>query len=76
MKPKSFTRQFTVRTALLAGAVAAGEQTADHGGGESGEADLPVPQARPAAESPSKQPVPAPRSSLQALTRVLPSSSK
>ncbi len=59
MKPKSFTCQFTVSTSsrLLAGAVAAGEQTADHGGGESGEADLPVPQARPAAESPSKQPV-------------------
>ena len=37
--PKSFTRPFAARTALLAGAGAAGEQTADHGGGKSGEAD-------------------------------------
>jgi hypothetical protein len=40
LKPKSFTRPFAARTTLLAGAGAAGEQTADHGGGESGEADL------------------------------------
>jgi hypothetical protein len=41
LKLKSFTRPFTARTALLAGAGAAGEQTADHGCSESGEADLP-----------------------------------
>ena len=39
LKPKSFTRPFAARTAVLAGAGAASEQTADHGGGESGEAD-------------------------------------
>ncbi len=40
MKPKSFTRPLTARTALLAGAGAADEQTADHCGGKSDEADL------------------------------------
>ncbi len=50
LKPKSaesFTRPFAVRNALRAqaGAGAAGEQTAaDHGGGESGEADSDPPQ--------------------------------
>ncbi len=39
LKPKSFTRPIAVHTVLLAGAGAAGEQTADHGGSESGEAD-------------------------------------
>ena len=39
MKPKSFTRPFAARTAVLAGAGAASEQTADHGGGESDKAD-------------------------------------
>ncbi len=48
-KPKSFTRPFATRTALLAGAGAAGEQTADHGGCESGEADTP--QLNPLASS-------------------------
>ncbi len=41
LKPKSFTRPFAALTVLLAGAGAAGEQTADHGGGESDEADPP-----------------------------------
>ncbi len=41
MKPEYFTRPFVVRTALLAGAGAAGEQTADHGGSELGEANPP-----------------------------------
>ncbi len=49
MKPKSLIRPFAARTALLAGASAAGEQTADHGGDES------------AAESPRKLPAPAHR---------------
>ncbi len=53
---------------MLAGAGAASEQTADHGGGESGEADpsqlnLPASRQRP-------------RPGAQALTRVLPSSSE
>ncbi len=48
MKPKSFTRPLAVHTVLLAGAGAAGEQTAagaageqtaDHGGSKSGIAD-------------------------------------
>jgi hypothetical protein len=56
LKPKSFTRPFAALTALRAGAGAACEQTADHVGGESGEADPP-------AESPSKPPAPAPRRS-------------
>ena len=71
LKPKSFTRPFEARAALLAGAGAAGEQTADHGGGESGEADPPQ------LNLPAKPPAPAPRrSAAQALTRVLPSSSE
>ncbi len=42
LKPESFTRPFAVRTALLAWAgAAAGEQTADHGGGELGDANQP-----------------------------------
>ncbi len=54
MKPKSesFTRPFAARNALRAqaGAGAAGEQTAaDHGGGESGEADSDPPQLNPPA---------------------------
>ena len=68
MKPESFTRQFAVRTALLAGAGAAGEQTADHGSGESGEADPP--QLNPPASRQRQRP------GAQALTRVLPSSSE
>ncbi len=56
LKPKSFTCQLAARTALQAGAGAAGEQTADHGGGKSGEADQPGPATLAlAAESPSKQ---------------------
>ena len=68
LKPKSFTRPFAARTAVLAGAGAASEQTADHGGGESGEADPPqlnLPASRQR-----------PRPGAQALTRVLPSSSE
>ena len=38
LKPKSFTRWLAARTALQAGAGGAVEQTADHGGGDSGEA--------------------------------------
>ena len=55
MKPKSFTRQLAARTALLAGAGVAGdsgEQTADHGGGKSGEADPQ--QLNPPAPAPRR----------------------
>ncbi len=58
------TRPFAARTAVLAGAGAASEQTADHDGGESGEADPPqlnLPASRQR-----------PRPGAQALTRVLP----
>jgi hypothetical protein len=68
LKPKSFTRQLAACTALLAGAVAAGEQTADHGGSESGEADQQ--QLNPPASRQRQRP------GAQALTRVLPSSSE
>ncbi len=53
LKPKSFTRQFAALTALLAGAGAAGEQTADDGGGESDEADPPqrIPQQAASARA-------------------------
>ncbi len=68
LKPKSFTRPFTARTALLAAAGAAGEQTRDHGGGKSGEADPP--QLNPPASHQCQRP------GAQALTRVLPSSSE
>ncbi len=50
LKPKSFTRLFTARTASRAGAGPAGEQAADHDDGESGEADpqkLNPPASRP-----------------------------
>ncbi len=57
LEAQSFTRPFAARTALLAAAGAAGEQTPDHGGGESGEAD-PL-QLNP----PGKPPAPAPRRS-------------
>ncbi len=67
-KPESFTCPFAVRTALLAGAGAAGEQTADHGGGELGEANPPQPN--PLASHQRQRP------GAQALTRVLPSSSE
>ncbi len=56
------------RTALLAAAGAAGEQTPDHGGGESGKAD-PL-QLNPPASRQCQHP------GAQALTRVLPSSSE
>ncbi len=52
MKPESFTRLLAARTALLAGAGAAGEQTADHGGSKSGEADLQ--QLNPPAPAPRR----------------------
>ncbi len=68
LKAKSFTIPFAARTVLWAGAGAAGEQTADHGCGETGEADQP--QLNPLA---SRQ---RPRPGAQALTRVLPSSSE
>jgi hypothetical protein len=59
LKPEYFTRPFAVRTALLAGAGAAGEQTAasDHGGGELGEADPPQlnPQASHQRQRPGAQ---------------------
>ncbi len=64
----TFQSQFAARTALQAGAGAAGEQTADHGGGKSGEADPQ--QLNPPA---SRQRL---RQGAQALTRVLPSSSE
>jgi hypothetical protein len=68
LKPKSFTRPFAVRTVLLAGAGAAGEQTADHGCSESGEADQP--QLNLPASRQRQRPV------AQALTSVLSSSSE
>ncbi len=68
LKSNSFTRPFAARTALLAGAGAAGEQTADHGGSKLGEADQP--QLNPPA---SRQ---LPRPGAQELTRVLQSSSE
>ncbi len=64
MKPKSFTRSFAARTALLVGAGAADEQTADHGDGESGEVE-PL-QLNPPASRQRQRP------GAQALTRVLP----
>ena len=74
MKPEYFTRPFAVRTALLAGAGAAGEQTADHGGGESGEADPPQLKLKLLLNLPASRQ--RPRPGAQALTRVLPSSSE
>jgi hypothetical protein len=66
LNPKSFTCPFAARTVLLAasGAGAAGEQTADHGGGESGEADPQ--QLNPPASHQRQHP------GTQTLTRVLP----
>ncbi len=61
-----FPRPFATRTASRAGAGAAGEQAADHGGGELGEADTH--QLNPSASRPLQHP------GVQA--RVLPSSSE
>ncbi len=61
LKPKSFTCLFAASNALLAGAGAAGEQTADHGGGESGEADPQ--QLNTPASSQRQRPGRAPRHS-------------
>ena len=64
LNPKSFPRHFATCTVLRAGAGAAGEQAADHSGGELGEADTH--QLNPPASRPR------PRPGVQA--RVLPSS--
>jgi hypothetical protein len=68
LKPKCFTCPLAARTALQSGAGAAGVQTTDHGGGESGKADPPQPN--PPASCQRQRP------GAQALTRVLPSSSE
>jgi hypothetical protein len=64
LKPKSFTRQFTAHTVLLALAGAAGEQTDDHGGCKSGEADHHQVTQNPPASSQQQHP------GVQALTSL------